>query len=173
VARKNYIYLALTLVCLLGIILIFVFDGYIGLYDSLVMDNGLFVQHVDGDQWDDNNEFGYYIPSAATEGSDIEFTYTVANRRFSAYEAPVAVTLWYGQDKIADLAAATLSAGAFAEAELTWTLVAAEVRPADFPEDEYYNAIMVITRGEVERRIRVNIQPIIYPAKEVVVTPSG
>jgi hypothetical protein len=167
-ARKNYLYLALTLACFLGIILIFVFDGYIGVYDSIVMDNGVFEQQVEADQWDDDR-FGY-LASTSTEGSSgIDFTYTLANRRFSAYEAPVAVTLWYGQDKIADLVAATLTAGAFSSAELTWSITTAEILPEGFPEDEYYNTVMVITRGEVERRIRVNIQPSLF--KEITIPP--
>ncbi len=166
-ARKNYLYLGLALACFLGIILIFVFDGYVGVYDSLVMDNGVFEQRVEGDQWD-TEMFGY-LASVSTDGSDIEFTYTVANHRFSAYEAPVAVTLWYDQDKIADLATATISTGAFASAELTWSIAAAEILPEGFPKDERYNTVMVITRGEIERRVRVYIEPSLI--KEIIIPP--
>ena len=49
VKHKN-IFLFLALACFVGIILIFVFDGYIGVYDRLVMDNHLYLQTVEYDQ---------------------------------------------------------------------------------------------------------------------------
>ena len=58
VKHKN-LYLFLTLACFLGIVLIFVFDGYMGVYDSLVMNNGQFPQTITSDQWDQQEKFGY------------------------------------------------------------------------------------------------------------------
>ena len=101
--KHKTLYLLLTLACFLGIILIFVFDGYMGLYDSLVMDNGQFPQTVDTEQWQQQQKFGFNPSVSVDRGSSVDFTYTVENHRFSAYSADVHVSLFFGVDKIADL----------------------------------------------------------------------
>lgn len=170
-ARKNYLYLGLALACFLGIILVFFFDGYVGVYDSLVMDNGLYEQRVEPDQWRPG-EYNYLASIDVERDGRIDFTYTVENHRFTGYESPVEVSLYHGQDKVAVLLTDEASAAAFGTAEITWSLEAASLLPADYPENEPYNAVVVIIRGEVNRQINIGINSSPYPIKTIIVPPE-
>ena len=167
--KHKTLYLYLALACFLGIILVFIFDGYIGVYDSVVMDNGQFQQKVEADQWAPER-YAYLASTSVERGGSIDFTYTVENHRFSKYTANVEVSLWYGDEKLLDLTTAEISAGAFSRGELTWTLETADLVPADYPEDQGYFLDMIIIRGGTERRINININPSPFP--KPVIAPS-
>ena len=158
-AKYNKIYLFLALACFLGIVLIFIFDGYMGVYDSVVMDNGQFPQTITADQWQQQEKFGYYPSVSVDRNGAANITYTVENHRFSSYTAEVTVSIYSGVDKIADLATGQVSAGAFNKGEFTWVLKPADFIPASLPSDQSYNMNMVIKRGDVERRIMVYVNP--------------
>ena len=49
--KHRNLYLYLTLACFLGIILIFIFDGYMGVYDSLTVTTGEQEDQIKADQW--------------------------------------------------------------------------------------------------------------------------
>lgn len=163
--RNLYLYLALA--CFVGIILIFVFDGYMGVYDSILMDNGQYQQRVETDQWAEPERYGYLASMGVERGGRIDFTYTVENHRFSGYKDTVAVSLWYGQEKISDIVTETISAGAFDNAELKWSLDTSRLVPEDYPAEQSYNVNMVIQRGDIERRININVNPSPYPVKTI------
>ena len=167
VKRRN-LYLFLALACFLGIIVIFIFDGYLGVYDSLVMDNGQFPQKVEADQWQRQEKFGYFVSTSVDRGGRIEFTYTVENHRFTAYTAGVQASLWYNQDKLADLKAGQVAAGAFGQGELKWTLDVREFVPADFPPEQGYNMNVDIKRGDIVRKVVVYISPLPVPPKPLI-----
>ncbi len=167
--KHKTLYLFLALACFLGIILVFVFDGYIGVYDSLVMDTGQFPQKIEADQWQ-TERFGYLVSMGVERGGRIDFTYTVENHRFSAYEADVDVSLWFGEEKLSDLTSGQISAGAFNNGELKWTLETAGLVPDGYPEDQSYNVDLIINRSGIERRIYVNISPSAFP--KPVIIPS-
>jgi len=167
--HKN-LYLFLTLACFVGIILIFIFDGYMGLYDTLVMDNGQYKQRVEAEQWQ-TEEYGNLASMYVERGSWIDFAYTVENHRFSAYTADVVVSLWYGQRKVADLVTSRISPGSFGKGELKWTLETTDLVPADYPAEQSYNLSMFIKRGEVERKVSIFINPSPYPIKSIPVPP--
>ncbi len=158
-AKHKSIYLFLALACFLGIILIFVFDGYMGVYDSLTVDNGQFRQTIDADQWQQQEQFGYYPTMSVDRNGSANLTYTVENHRFSAYAAGIRVSLYLGTEQIADLADGQVSAGAFGQGEFTWMLVPSQFTPAEYPPDQGYNLTMIIDRGNVERKIQVYINP--------------
>ena len=160
--RHKTLYLFLALACFVGIILIFVFDGYIGVYDTLTMDTGQFQQKIEADQWQ-TERFGYLASVGVERGGVIEFNYTVENHRFSAYEADVSVSLWFGQEKLSDLTSGQVTAGAFTNGEVTWTLDTAGLVPEDYPEDQSYNINMIINRDNVERKITIFISPSAFP----------
>jgi hypothetical protein len=160
--HKN-LYLYLALACFLGIILIFVFDGYMGVYDTLVMDNGQYPQTVDFAQWAQQEDFGYIMD--VDKGGRIEFTYTVQNHRFSEYSAAVAVSLYHGQDKLSDILSQQITVGSFKESELKWSLDTVKIFPADYPENQNYSVNMIIKRGDTERKVTVNISPFAFGTK--------
>jgi hypothetical protein len=170
VKRRN-LYLYLALVCFIGIILIFIFDGYMGVYDKLVMDDGQYPQTVEADQWAQPERYGYLASMSVERGGKIDFTYTVENNRFSEYTAAVDVSLLYNQEKLADLASGTLSAGSFDSDEIKWTLDTAALVPADYPAEQSYFVDVIIKRGEMERRIQVSIYPSTYQPKPIILSP--
>lgn len=167
--RNLYLYLALA--CFVGIILIFVFDGYMGVYDSTLMDNGQYQQRVETDQWADQERYGYLASTGVERGGRIDFTYTVENHRFSEYSDTLEVSLWYGQEKISDIFTGTIYAGAFDNAELKWSLDTAGLVPGDYPAEQSYNVNMVIRRGDIERRINISINPSPYAIKTIPAPP--
>ncbi|MFH1646745.1 MAG: hypothetical protein ABID71_03500 [Chloroflexota bacterium] len=156
--KHKSLYLFLALACFVGIIVIFIFDGYIGVYDTLVMDNGQYPQKVEADQWSPE-KYGYLANTGVERGGRVDFTYTVENHRFSEYSEAVSVTLWHNQDKLADLLTATVAAGPFDKDEVKWSLEAESLVPTEYPSDINYNVNVVITRGNIERKVLLNIYP--------------
>ena len=166
VKHKN-LYLYLTLACFLGIILIFIFDGYMGIYDSLTIKTGEYPQTIEADQWAQQNRYGYSPSAGADWGSLAYFTYEVDNRRFSSYMADVTVSVWHSQEKVADLVEESLSVASFSKGQIEWVLDTRELVPADFPPEQGYNLSVVINRGEIERRVIITIIPSPYMPKVV------
>ncbi len=169
--KHNNLFLYLTLACFLGIILIFIFDGYMGLYDSLKMDTGQYRQTIDADQWSQQEKYGYLSSVSVERGGSIDFTYKVENHRFSQYSDAVEVSLWHHNEKITDIITESLSVKSFDERELKWSLDTAELVPDDIPPEQGYNLNIVIERGEIEREIMVDIYSSPYPIKSVIIEP--
>jgi hypothetical protein len=157
--------LYLTLACFLGIILIFVFDGYIGVYDTLVIDNGQFQQTVESDQWDPGRYGGLASTNIDRSGS-VDFTYKVENHRFSSLQSDLQISLYFQQEKVADIYNGAIEAAAFKEGTYEWSLNSSDIVPADFPSDQPYNAYILLKRGDVEHRINIYVNPS-YPVKTI------
>jgi hypothetical protein len=166
VKHKN-LYLYLTLACFLGIILIFIFDGYMGVYDTLTIETGEYPQTIEADQWAQQDRYEY-MPSAGVEwGGTVDFSYEVDNRRFSSYTADVAVSVWHSQEKVADLITEAMLIASFDKSQIEWILDTSEFVPADIPAEQGYNLSVVIKRGEIERRVIIYLNPAAYPLKVV------
>ena len=164
--RNLYLYLALA--CFVGIILIFIFDGYMGLYDTLIMDNGQYQQKVEADQWSQPERYGYLTSTGVEQGGKIDFTYTIENHRFSEYAAAVSITLWYNDANIGTIGFIPdkpTIIRAFGKAELKWSVDAAKFVPADYPAEQNFNLTMIIKRGDIERKIMINVSPSPYGIK--------
>jgi hypothetical protein len=162
--KKNSLYLYLALVCFVGIILIFVFDGYVGVYDSLKMDNGRFTQTVAYGQWAED-DYDYVRMSSMERGERMECTYTVENHRFSTYEADVTISFLHNDEEIAPPIAPAFIAAPFDEDEFTWIMEGDAFVPADYPDEQSYSVTVVISRGEVRREVNISISGL--PAKIV------
>jgi hypothetical protein len=155
--KHNNLFLFLALACFVGIILIFIFDGYIGVYDKLVMDNGQFKQTTEGDQWAQQEKYGGMVSVGVDRNSQVDFTYTVENHRFSEYSDSVDVSLWYNKVKTADLLSSQISIPAFDKQELKWTVKVADIIPASATAGQNYNYNVKINWGNIERVVNVNI----------------
>ena len=107
------------------------------------------------------------MPRRRWRGATGEFTYTVENHRFSGYAADVEVSFRHNDAVIAEPVAGTLAAGAFAGAEMKWTLDADALVPADYPEEQSYIINLLINRDGVRREVIVNVSGL--PAKPVIV----
>ena len=164
VKPKN-LFLYLTLACFLGIVLIFIFDGYMGVYDSLTVKAGEYPdQKIEADQW----LLKYRDFSTAVEwGGKAFFSYEVDNRWFSDYTADVEVSVWHEQEKVRDLVAQPMSLGSFDKGQLEWVVNTAELVPAGAPPEQGYDFTVVIKRGEIERRFITHVRSIPYVPKPI------
>jgi hypothetical protein len=160
-AKRKNLFLYLALACFLGIILIFIFDGYIGVYDRLVMDTGQYLQTIESDQWAQTDRFAGVFSVSIERGGRVDFTYTVENHRFSEYRADIGITLWQNKAQIGDIGFIPdepLIIPAFGKKELAWSINAAGIIPAGYPVEQNYIVNVKINRGDIVREVSVYIQ---------------
>jgi hypothetical protein len=150
---KN-LYLYLALACFLGIVLIFVFDGYLGVYDTIEINTGEYPQEIQPDYWLRGDTYW----SAGIEWNDkADFVYEVDNRRFFGYSSNLKVSAWHENEKIADLVTREISASPFETWRIEWELDTSELIPPDASSELGYQFTLLIKRGDIERRIIINV----------------
>jgi len=168
--RMVYLYLALA--CFLGIVLIFLFDGYLGIYDSLTASNPSYQQEVPVEQWQNPDRYGGPYGMSIDENGYLDFTYKVANRRFTGYSAEVVVTLTDLNGVKTELLRQTLTAGAFQTGEITWTVQGTDLLPAGTAQTVNPMVNLEIQRGDVARVISLYINRLPITQK-VLPAPTG
>ena len=147
--RKN-LFLYLTLACFLGLIAIFIVDGYLGIYDTIYIIAGEREEKVEPDFWlqqDGSWSIG------VNQDEKAFFNYEVDNRQFSNYSAEIEVSVWRSQEKVCDLLSQQLTVGAFDKGQLEWVVDTTELLPSDTPPEQGYQYTVIIKRGEVERKV--------------------
>ena len=167
VKHKN-LFLYLTLACFLGIILIFIFDGYMGVYDRLFITAGEYEQEIEADFWQRQDRFW---STGVERGGKVVFRYEVDNRQFSGYAADIEVSVWHSNERVKDLIAQPMSVASFEKEQIDWVMDTADLVPADLPAEQGYEFTVVIKRGEIERRVITHMNPTSYPPKAVPVPP--
>ena len=163
-AKRKNLYLYLALACFVGIIAIFIVDGYMGVYDTVYVTAGEWEQVIEPDRWP------RYTPSTSVnDGGKVFFRYEVDNRRFAAYSADIEAAVWSGPIKQRDLISRQVSIAAFDRVELEWVVDTSELRPSNIPSGQGYEFSVIIERGEIERRVIVNVNPngVLIPAPPV------
>ena len=150
--RKSNLYLYLALVCLVGIIAIFIVDGYLGIYDTVYITYQEHEKRIAPDYWQDSwvEERGYSI--GVEWGESIHFQYEIDNRTFSSYVTDVEASVWKSGDMIIDLLDEDVSVAAFDKVSVNWTVPADELEEAGYGIGEY---TVKIKHNEVERKIVV------------------
>jgi hypothetical protein len=161
-AKPRNLYLYLTLACFLGLIAIFIFDGYIGIYDTVYVTAGEREERVEADFWLRQDR---YWSVGVNRGEKVSFRYEVDNRQFSSYAAGVEASVWRSQEKVSDLISQPVEVGAFNKAELEWVVDTEELLPANIPPEQPYEFSVVIKREDKERRIIVYVDPAPFPVK--------
>lgn len=161
--KSKLLYLSLAIICFIGIILIFIFDGYIGLYETLIADNGQYTQTIEAEQWEDGRDYGYIPGVSAEEGQSVDFTYTIENRHFSGYTDNIVVTYKATGLDTVPLIDTGIDLGAFSKQEIAWSLDTADIIPKDFPTDRQYMLIVTIKSGGREHDVNmyINRNPVI------------
>ena len=178
--RRN-LFLYLALACFVGLIAIFIVDGYLGVYDTVDITTGEQSWTVEADVW--QRQYPTYAPTriyedeepmppgeggkgfyimGANRGEKISFRYEVDNRLFSTYKADIEVSVWHSQEKVRDLVSQRLSISAFDKGQLEWVIDNTELLPTDILPEQSYQYTVIIKRGEIERRIVVSINPLVY-----------
>lgn len=156
--RKN-LFLYLALACFLALIVIFVADGYMGVYDTIYITVGEQQQVIEPDYWLQpySADYPYYI--SAQWGQRVFFRYEIDNRRFSDYSTLTGASVWQENEKLFDLFSAEKSIGPFDKASVEWTLASDDLEePVAGASNQY---TVKISSGDIERRITVDFY---YPA---------
>ena len=166
----------MTLACFVGLLAVFVVDGYLGTYDTLHITAGEQSWKVETNVWQsqyptyaptpieydprytEEDKGVYYLP--VNRGEKISFRYEIDNRKFSTYTADIEVSAWKSQQKVLDLISQPLSISAFDKGELEWDIDNTELVPEDILPEQGYEYTVIIKRGEIERRIVVFINPL-------------
>jgi len=151
--KHRDLYLYLALVCFLGIILIFIFDGYMGVYDNLTVRAGEDEQKIEDQNWERD-----YWSTAVEWGEKAYFYYEVDNRRFSSYKADVEVSLWHSQEKVSDILVQTVSIDSFDKEQVEWVVDTAELLPDDVSPEQGYEYTMYLKRDGIERKFVVHVR---------------
>jgi hypothetical protein len=148
--KSRNLYFFLAVACFISIILIFLFDGYMGLYETLTMTSGEQTQTIAPEQWInfEKNDFPaqLYVNTAGT----VSFSYQVDNRRFSGYKADIDISLWQNQQKIRDVLSQSIDVQAFKQETVTWEIDIQAGLPSN-PVDGAYT--LEIKQGDIKRDI--------------------
>ena len=179
--KGRSLFLYLTLACFVGLIAIFIVDGYLGIYDTVYITTGEQSWKVEADVW--QRQYPTYAPRVydeepmpveegkgvylmpANREEKISFRYEVDNRLFSTYKADIEASVWHSQQKVRDLILEPMSISAFDKGESEWVIDNTEILPKDIPPEQSYQYTVIIKRGGIERRIVVSINPVGYPRK--------
>jgi len=148
----------------LGLVTVFIVDGYLGIYDTVYITAGEYEEEIEPDDWVRQDQF--WSPGV-NQDEKIFFRYEIDNRQFSDYTADIEVSVWRSQSKISDLVSQPILISAFDKKQLEWEIDTTELLPGDTPPEQGYDFSVIIKRGEIERRIIVNVNPLAYPAKPV------
>jgi len=159
--RRN-LFLYLTIACFLGLIAIFIVDGYMGIYDTVYITAGEREQRIDADVWRRGDKFW---SAGVNRGEKAFFRYEVDNRQFSSYTADIEVSVWHSQEKVRDLISQPIVLAAFDKGQLEWVMDTAELLPSDIPPEQSYEYTVIIKRGQIERSIILYINPLTYLPK--------
>ncbi len=158
--KRRNLFLYLALACFVGIIAIFVADGYMGVYDTIYVTAGEDEQKIEPDYW---LRQGKSWPVRTNWGEKVKFEYEVDNRRFSSYSADVSVSVWRSQEKVRDLVSQHIQVAPVNKGQLEWVVDTEELKPSGFVPEQSYEFSVIIKRGELERRVILHINPSVVP----------
>jgi len=167
--RNLYLYLALA--CFLGIILIFIFDGYMGIYDTITITSGEMPVKVEPDQWQQQARFNFMPSTSVIYGGKVIFNYAIDNHRFSSYKADVSVSVWHNQVKVADILSETITAKAFGKGQLDWIFDTTQFISGNISTGMPSDFTIAILMGNIERKLIVNVYSDVNQSKVIPVAP--
>lgn len=130
---RKFLFLYLGLACFLAIVVIFLFDGYLGVYDSATIKTGEFTQEIPAGGWPDN--FPYSVSGQADQ--KMFFTYQIDNRWFTTDRTAVNASLWQQNSKLKDLQSQTLEIGAFKKGAAEWPVDPAGLNLGEFQQQQF------------------------------------
>jgi len=158
---RKHLFLYLAIVCFLGLLAIFVADGYMGIYDTLEVTANEYNQTIEPDQWNHNQ---YERSIHAGWGSKVFFTYVVENHRFTGYTTSINASVWKENEKLLDLFSQEKSAEPFDRLSAEWILDSKELEFLGFSSEQY---TVKIEREGTEHAVlvRFNTPRIVAPVE--------
>ncbi len=169
--KRKSLYLYLTLACFIGLIAIFIVDGYTGVYDTIYVTAGEREERIEADYWlregpvPPGGKAAYYISVNWEE--KVFFRYEVDNRRFSTYSADIEVSVWRMREKVLNLVSQPMVVSPFDSGTVEWVLDTAELKPDDISPEQGYEFSVIINRGEIERQVILYVSPSPFPKAPV------
>jgi hypothetical protein len=121
-AKVKNLGLYVGLICIIGIMAVFFFDAYIGVYDTL---------YVTEEGWEREIAFDRPYPEyiEAGYGETIYFSYEITNHRFKEYNTYIEASAWRGKEKGLTLFSANKSIKPFENITLEWVLESEKLEP--------------------------------------------
>jgi hypothetical protein len=158
--KGKYLFLYLAVACFLGLIAIFVVDGYLGVYDTIMVTTGEREQKIEADFWMRKEAEAFPWEVHTNWGEGVSIRYELDNRQFSTYSTQVSISLWRSEQKLKDLASQTMQLAPFDKGELKGEINTEELIPGGVPQQgPSYQFSVIIERDGVKRRIIVGISP--------------
>ena len=174
--KRRFLYLAIA--CFVGLVTIFVVDGYMGIYDTVYVTIGEYTQKIEAAYWlqerpeyapvpvsGEGDEVTYYI-SARVE-DNVSFRYVIENHQFSDYYTLVQSSVWQENEKVLDLFSGNISVKPFGKGTAEWKLSSEDLGITTSTQ-----CTVRISHGDIERRIIVDFyvpeeSPYYIPKMEV------
>ena len=167
--KQANIYLYVAIVFFLGIVAIFLFKGYMGVYETLYINSGEYEQKIEADFWQAQPR-GVQPPEWSTgvqEDGKVIFRYQIENRQLTQYSTYFEVSVMRSQVKVLDLVNREIIIEPFSQSEVNWELDTAALQLPELQPGQVANYSVVIKRGDVQRRIILYINsrpfPVIKP----------
>jgi hypothetical protein len=172
--NRSNLYLYLALVCFVGILAIFVVDGYLGVYDTAYIKFGEREQIIEAYSWQEQwvKEQGYSV--GTSWGEAISFNYKIDNRTFSTYEADVDASVWKSGVKIIQLLDEHILVPPFEEVTVDWILQTDDLGEIGLEAGQAREYTVIINLGDVQRKIVVSYYVPVpgYPDKGTMPIPA-
>jgi len=162
--RRRSLFLYLALACFIGIIAIFIVDGYLGVYDALYITAGEREETIEPDFWQRED---WVWSTGVNQGERVFFRYEVDNRQFSRYSGNVEVSVWRMQERVLSLASQSMAIAPFDEGEIEWIIDTTELKPGDILPEQSYQFSVIIARGAIERKVILHVNPLTLPKPPV------
>ena len=159
---RRYLFLCLALVCFVGLVAIFMVDGYLGIYDTLYVTAEEYEQKIEPEFWLREH---WVWSTGVSWDEKVFFRYEVDNRQFSPYSTTIKTTVWKENAKITELLAEDKVVKSFDKMTVEWTLDPKELESRGFSEGQY---TIKIERNGVERKIIVDYHSR-YPARAAII----
>lgn len=146
--------LYIGLLCIFGIIVVFFFDAYIGVYDTL---------YVTEEGWEREMVFDRPYPEhiGADYGEAVFFSYEITNHRFKGYDTYIEASVWRGKEKNLTLFSANKSIKPFENITIEWVLETGKLEPNT-------NYILKIKTDDFERIVRMEFHQITIKTSEII-----
>jgi hypothetical protein len=149
--------LYIGLICIFGIMAVFFFDAYIGVYDTL---------YVTEEGWEREIAFDRPYPEyiGADYGETIYFSYEITNHGFKGYDTYIEASVWRGKEKNMTLFSANKSIKPFENITIEWVLESEKL-------ESNTDYILKIKTVDFERIVHMRFPQITIATPEIIPLP--
>jgi len=158
-AKVKNLGLYIGLLCTIGIMAVFFFDAYIGVYDTLYVTERGWEFEIAFDR-----PYPQYIGGDEDYGETISFSYEITNHRFKEYDTYIEASVWRGKEKNITLFSANKSIKPFENITIEWVLETEKLEPNT-------NYLLKIKTVDFERIVHMRFHQITIATSEIIPIP--